>query len=73
MHVLYNIVIILTMKDGYTALHAACTNGHVPVAEALIKAHVPINSKTKVIQYNMITYTQLLGYIYIYIYIYIYR
>ena len=36
------------IQDGSTALHVACQNGHLKVAETLITAHASVNAQTKV-------------------------
>ena len=36
------------LQEGFTALHTACENGHLRVAETLITAHASVNAQSKV-------------------------
>ena len=41
------------IQDGATALHVACDQGHLKVAETLITARTSINAQTKVSAHNV--------------------
>ena len=45
---LASVITINFVQDGFTALHMACQEGHLKVAETLITAHASVNAQNKV-------------------------
>ena len=48
---------MLLLQDGYTALHSACSNGHVEVVKLLISNNADVAATTNVSEYLLFKVT----------------